>query len=431
MLRRRLGRSDAHVTKPSKLPLILEQGRDVREQVTGWTALANEKVSRSPVDNPSARPKVRLMQSVVGEKESAALARIIEDGYLGMGAEVLAFEQDLTSFMGGAREVVCVSTCTAALHLALQACGIGPGDEVLAPSLTFVATFQAISATGATPVACEVDPTTGFIDVAHARSRITARTRAIVPVHLYGITGDLGGVYSLAREHRLRVVEDAAQAFGCRYHESYIGSQGDIVCFSFDGVKQITAGEGGAIVTSDPSVAGYVKDARLLAVQRDSEMRYTNNRSWEFDVVDQGYRFHMSNLMAAIGRVQLQRFETEFKPRRIEIAKQYERELKGQPGLRIIDMDYSSVVPFSFPLFIGDGRRDEVRAALLAEGIETGIQYMPNHLLSKYRGGNPALPVTERLYAEQLSLPMHPLLTEADQARTVELVRKTLAWMSV
>jgi dTDP-4-amino-4,6-dideoxygalactose transaminase len=383
------------------------------------------------VDNPSTRPKVRLMRSVVGEKETAALARIIEDGYLGMGAEVLAFEQELANFLGGSREVICVNTCTAALHLALQACGIGPGDEVLAPSLTFVATFQAISASGATPVACEVDPATGFIDVGHARSCITPRTRAIMPVHIYGLTGDLEGVYILAREHGLRVVEDAAQAFGCRYRDAYVGEQGDIICFSFDGVKQITAGEGGAIVTSDPSVAEYAKDARLLAVQRDSEMRYTNNRSWEFDVVDQGYRFHMSNLMAAIGRVQLQRFETEFKPRRREIAQRYEQELRGLPGLRLIDIDYNSVVPFSFPLFIEEGRRDEVRAALQAEGIETGIQYKPNHLLTKYGGGNPPLPVTERLYAEELSLPMHPLLTEAEQKRTVEVVRNTLAWVSV
>jgi dTDP-4-amino-4,6-dideoxygalactose transaminase len=371
------------------------------------------------------------MRSVVGEKETAALARIIEDGYLGMGAEVLAFEQALANFLGGTREVICVNTCTAALHLALQACGIGPGDEVLAPSLTFVATFQAVSASGATPVACEVDPATGFIDVAHARASITPRTRAIMPVHLYGITGDLSGVYSLAREHGLRVVEDAAQAFGCRYQGAYIGEQGDVVCFSFDGVKQITAGEGGAIVTSDRSVAEYVKDARLLAVQRDSDMRYTNNRSWEFDVIDQGYRFHLSNLMAAIGRVQLQRFETEFKPRRIGIAQRYEQELKGLPGLRLLEIDYSSVVPFSFPLFIEEGRRDEVRAALQAEGIETGIQYKPNHLLTKYGGGNPPLPVTERLYAEELSLPMHPLLTEEEQTRTVEVVRNTLAWVSV
>jgi dTDP-4-amino-4,6-dideoxygalactose transaminase len=383
------------------------------------------------VDNPSTRPKVRLMRSVVGEKETEALGRIIQDGYLGMGAEVLAFEQELASFLGGTREVICVNTCTAALHLALQACGIGPGDEVLAPSLTFVATFQAVSASGATPVACEVDPATGFIDVAHARACITPRTRAIMPVHLYGLTGDLAGVYSLAREYGLRVVEDAAQAFGCRYGDAYLGEQGDIVCFSFDGVKQITAGEGGAIVTSDPSVAAYVKDARLLAVQRDSEMRYTNNRSWEFDVVDQGYRFHMSNLMAAIGRVQLRRFETEFKPRRIEIAQRYEKGLRGLPGLRLIDIDYNSVVPFSFPLFIEDGRRDEVRAALQAEGIETGIQYKPNHLLTKYGCGNPTLPVTERLYAEELSLPMHPLLTEAEQTRTVEVARNTLAWLGV
>jgi dTDP-4-amino-4,6-dideoxygalactose transaminase len=342
-----------------------------------------------------------------------------------MGKEVQQFEIELQRYLETDREVVCMSTCTAALHLALQCCDIGFGDEVLAPSLTFVATFQAISAAGATAVACEVDPATGFIDLADAERRITSRTRAIVPVHLYGHTGDLDGVYALAKKHGLRVIEDAAQAFGTRYNGALIGARGDIVCFSFDGVKQITSGEGGALVTNDRAVAQRARDARLLAVERDTEKRYNNERSWEFDVVEQGYRFHMSNIMAAIGRVQLSRFDREFRPRRIEICRRYNDALKGTPNLRLLEIDYGNVVPFSFPTFISGGRRESVRDRLIAEGVECGVQYKPNHQLSRYDQGV-ALPVTEQLYDEQLSLPLHALLTEEEQDRIIQIVKEAL-----
>jgi dTDP-4-amino-4,6-dideoxygalactose transaminase len=374
----------------------------------------------------SAKPKVRLMRSVVGSEELAAVARVIEDGYLGMGSEVQKFEQELTAYIGGNREVVCLSTCTAALHLALQCCDIGPGDEVLAPSFTFVATFQAISASGATAVSCEADPLTGFIDVADAERRITSRTKAIMPVHLYGHTGDLDAVYALAKKYNLRVIEDAAQAFGTYYKGNMIGSTGDIVCFSFDGVKQITSGEGGALVTSDLEVANRARDARLLAVEKDTEKRYAGERSWEFDVHDQGYRFHMSNLLAAIGRVQLGRFDSEFRPRRVEICERYARLLGNVDGLRILDVDYENVVPWSFAIFVTDGHRDAVREALLAENIECGVQYKPNHTLSRYGGGSISLPVTEQLYEEQLSLPLHPMLTDEEQDRVVAVVKAAL-----
>lgn len=378
------------------------------------------------IGNGGQKPKVRLMRSVVGEAELAAVARIINDGYLGMGTEVQSFERELAEFFGGGREVVCVSTCTAALHLALQCCDIGAGDEVLAPTITFVATFQAISASGATAVPCEVDPRTGFIDLQDAERRITDRTRAIMPVHLYGHTGDLDGIYRLAERHKLRVIEDAAQAFGTTYQGQPIGARGDIVCFSFDGVKQITSAEGGALVTSDTRVADRSRDARLLGVERDTEKRFANERSWEFDVVEQGYRFHMSNVLAAIGRVQLARFAAEFKPKRAAIARRYVALLQGVAGLRLIDVDYDTVVPWSFVVFVGNGKRDAVREALLQQNIECGIQYKPNHLLTRYGGGAVRLPVSEQFYEEQLSLPLHPLLTDEEQERVVAVIRSVL-----
>ena len=166
-----------------------------------------------------------------------------------MGEEVQAFERELTGFFG--RQAVCVTNGTAALHLAVQGCGVGMGDEVLVPSLTYVACFQAISATGAVPVACDVDPQSFCLDWRDAEQRITAKTKAIMPVHYAGGVGDLDSIYALAQKAELRVIEDAAHAFGSSYQKRKVGSFGDIACFSFDGIKNITSGEGGCIVTDD------------------------------------------------------------------------------------------------------------------------------------------------------------------------------------
>jgi dTDP-4-amino-4,6-dideoxygalactose transaminase len=375
-----------------------------------------------------AQRSIRLAKSVVGPQEAAALARVIDHGYLAMGADVQAFEQDLAAFLGTERDVMCVSTGTAALHLALHACNIGPGDEVLVPTLTYIATFQAISATGATPVPCDVRADSAWLDVADAERRITPRTRAILPVHYAGGTGDLAAVYDLAHAHRLRVIEDAAQAFGCHYRETAVGCSGDIVCFSFDGIKNVTSGEGGAVITADDEVARRVKDCRLLAIQKDTEARYAGTRSWEFDVTDQGWRYHMSNLFAAIGRVQLGRFSREFRPARIGLARRYQALFADMPGVRLLDIEYGerATVPFSFHIFVEDDRRDMVLERLRADGIECGIHYKPNHLLTKYGAGRARLPVSERLHREVLALPFHPEISVDDQTRIARTVREAL-----
>jgi dTDP-4-amino-4,6-dideoxygalactose transaminase len=372
-----------------------------------------------------AQRRIRLAKSVVGAEEAAALAGVIEHGYLAMGVEVDAFERELAAFLGTDRPVMAVSTGTAALHLALHACDIGPGDEVLVPTLTYIATFQAISATGATPVACDVIPNTAWLDVEDCARRITPRTKAILPVHYAGGCGDRDGVYRLAAQFGLRVIEDAAQAFGCWDAGAPIGTTGDIVCFSFDGIKNITSGEGGAVVTGDDAVAARVKDARLLGIQKDTEKRFAGERSWEFDVVDQGWRYHMSNLFAAIGRVQLRRFPNEFRPIRLRLAEHYRGLFAAMPSVRTLDIEYGerATVPFSFLIFVGDGLRDAVLEALRSEGVECGIHYKPNHLLTKYGGGAVRLPAAEQLHREVLALPFHTQLTADQQDDIAATVR--------
>lgn len=360
---------------------------------------------------------IRLSKSCLSSAEKQAVMGVLDREFLGMGAEVQRFEQALTEFFG--RPAVCVVNGTAALQLAVQACGIGAGDEVLVPSLTYVASFQAISATGAKPVACDINPESCVLDWRDAEQRITSQTKAIMPVHYSGGVGDTEGIYALAGRHGLRVIEDAAHAFGTTYEGKRVGSFGDMACFSFDGIKNITSGEGGCVVTSDPAVLRKLQDARLLGVEKDTEQRYTGKRSWEFDVTAQGWRYHMSNIMAAIGLAQLKRFP-EMAATRQRLARQYDELLRNHPRIRPLPRDYDTVVPHIYVVrIVGMSDRKALQARLLEQGIQTGIHYQPNHVLSIYHDSAAfPLPMTDKVFPELLTLPLHPDVTVED----VELV---------
>ncbi|MBI4938468.1 MAG: DegT/DnrJ/EryC1/StrS family aminotransferase [Nitrosomonadales bacterium] len=356
---------------------------------------------------------IRISQSCLSAAEKQSGMGVLDREFLGKGAEVQEFEQALAAFFG--RPTVCVVNGTAAIHLAVQGCGIGHDDEVLVPSLTYVATFQAISATGARPVACDIDPATCTLDWRDAERRLTRKTKAIMPVHYSGGAGDLENIYDFARRHGLRVIEDAAHAFGTRHNGKRIGGFGDIACFSFDGIKNITSGEGGCVVADDPATLRRIQDARLLGVEKDTEKRYAGQRSWEFDVTAQGWRYHMSNIMAAIGIEQLKRFP-ELAAARQKLARHYDELLRNHPRIQPLKRDYDNVVPHIYAVRIkGLPDRNALRKQLLENGIQTGIHYQPNHELAFYRSSS-ALPLaaTDAIFPELLSLPLHPDLTEQD-----------------
>jgi dTDP-4-amino-4,6-dideoxygalactose transaminase len=371
----------------------------------------------------SLKPKklIRLSKSCLGEAEKTAVMGVLDREFLGMGADVQEFEHALTEFFG--RPAVCVVNGTAALQLALQACGIGEGDEVLVQSLTYVASFQAISATGATPIPCDINPDTLTLDWLDAEKRITSKTKALMPIHYSGGVGELDEIYTFARKHSLRVIEDAAHAFGTTYQGKRVGGFGDIACFSFDGIKNITSGEGGCIVTDDLNVLRKVQDARLLGVEKDTEKRYTGQRSWEFDVTSQGWRYHMSNIMAAIGIEQLKYFPERAKIRQ-RLACRYDELLCRNQYIQILPRDYVAVVPHIYVVrIIGMSNRKVFQDRLLELGIQTGIHYQPNHILSYYYDDLALqLPNTSSIYPELLSLPLHPDLNEED----VDFVCKAL-----
>ncbi len=363
---------------------------------------------------------VRLSKSCVGEEEKAALSRVIDGEYLGMGKEVQMFEQEIAEFLQTSNEVICVGTGTAALHLTLSCLDIGPGDEVLVPSITYVASFQAIAATGAKPIACDVTENQVFIDLHDAAKRLTNRTKAIMPVHYASDSQNMDAVYAFAKQHSLRVIEDAAHAFGCSRDGKKVGASGDVICFSFDGIKNITSGEGGAIVTGDIELARRLKDSRLLGVEKDTDKRFTGQRSWFFDVHHQGFRYHMSNLMAAIGREQLKKVE-QFSQHRKSCVVNYRRDLAGIPKLNFFDFDYENIVPHIIPVRITGDKRDELLEKLRSTGIECGIHYQPNHLL-KYFKTSYRLPVTEMLQGELLSIPLHAELSEYEQCKVINCI---------
>jgi dTDP-4-amino-4,6-dideoxygalactose transaminase len=244
---------------------------------------------------------------------------------------------------------------------------------------------------------------------------MTDKTRAIMPVHYSGAVGNLNEIYDFAIKNNLRVIEDAAHAFGTVYENKVVGGFGDIACFSFDGIKNITSGEGGCVVTADLAILAKVKDARLLGVQNDSEKRYSGTRSWEFDVSEQGWRYHMSDIMAAIGIEQLSRF-SDFSSKRRNLAKRYVENLKHHVKIGLFQYDYETVNPHIFPIRVESDKREKLRTLMLENNIQTGIHYFPNHQLSLFASStkSDSLPVTTEIYPEIMTLPLHPDLTFDD-----------------
>lgn len=353
---------------------------------------------------------LRLSKSCIGDQEKEAVIRVMNEGYFGMGKEVKKFEEELSEFFN--KPALCVVNGTAALQLAIEAAGIGSGDEILVQSLTYVASFQAITASGAKPVACDVCNDFG-IDIDDAKNKISKKTKAIMPVHYAGNPARLKLIYDFAKKHNLRVIEDAAHAFGSKYEGQRIGFLGDIVCFSFDGIKNITSGEGGCVVSSDENIISAIKNSRLLGVHNDTENRFEGHRTWNPDVTSQGWRYHMSDLMAAIGRVQLKNFEY-LKNKRQQLAKIYIDLLSNNPFIKTNTHDYTKIVPHIFVIEVSDEiDRDKLIAYLLKHGIPTGLHYKPNHMLSFFKTDF-TLKNTEKIYSKILTLPLHPDLEDSD-----------------
>lgn len=365
---------------------------------------------------------LKVSRAVVGAEELEAMREVFDLRWFGIGSKVFEFEQKVQEFLGTDRTVIAVNSGTAALHLALVGLGIGPGDEVIVPSLTFVASFQAVTATGARGVACDVDPDTLLLSIDDAERRITPATRAIMPVHYCGNPCDLDRLLEIGRRRGLAIVEDAAHAFGSFYKGRPVGRFGDITCFSFDTIKNITCGEGGAVICREGELAERMRQMRVLGVDRDTPLRYRNQRAWVYEVHLQGFRYHMSNLNAAIGLAQMKK-ATGFIARRREIARRYDAAFRQVPELRILPIDYSAVAPHIYILRVPAERRNNFMDFMQSRDIETGIHYLPNHKHPYFATGQDELPGVDRVAREIVTIPLHCEMTDSDVERVIESVQ--------
>lgn len=370
--------------------------------------------------------RVVLFDVDIGDEEIAAVVQVLHSGWLSMGAVTAAFEQAFAD----AHEVpsaVAVSSGTAALHLAALALGLGPGDEVIMPSLTFVASAATVLLTGARPVFADIKgPHDLTLDPEDVAQRITPRTRAIVAMHYGGYAADMAALAALARQHDLRLIEDAAHAPQVRTAQGMLGTLGDIGCFSFFSTKNMTTGEGGMVVARDPDMLSRMRAMRAHCMTASSWDKH-HGRASGYDVDGVGLNYRPTDISSALGRVQLGKLRTD-RERRTALVQQYRTLLADVPELELpfTDRDGDSAHHL-FPVLLLDGlERSVLQEQLKAAGIQSSVHYPPIHLFSYYRrqcGGQPgSLPRTEDVAARLVSLPLHVRMTE----QQVELVARTV-----
>jgi dTDP-4-amino-4,6-dideoxygalactose transaminase len=374
------------------------------------------EISRSAALEP-----IPVFAPHIGVDTLKHLTDAFDVGWLGMGATTKEFEDRIAAYLElDGRYVCATNTGTSALHIALLAAGVGRGDEIIVPSFNYVADHQAIRYTGAEPVFCDIRDDNLGIDCAKARALITRRTKAIIPLHFSGIPCDRSGVYELAAEYGLRVVEDACHAFGTTIDGKRIGSDGDIACFSFDPVKIITSIDGGCVVVNTLDELEHLHHLRLLGVDKDTTERYKNARAWEYDVVSEGFRYHLTNIMASVGLSQIKRVD-EFISTRQEVCTRYSDAFSSISGLRVLRRDYSDVSPFIYSVRVLGDRRAALIEHLKRQGIASGIHFLPVHHhthFSNTRRGD--LGVTEAVSGEVLTLPLHSNMKPQFIKRVIE-----------
>jgi dTDP-4-amino-4,6-dideoxygalactose transaminase len=373
---------------------------------------------------PFARP-------LFGDEEKRDLLAVLESGWITGGPRVLELESALAAFTGS-RHVVCVDSCTAALHVALVLLDLKPGDEVITSPLTFVSTVSAIVHAGGTPVLADLDPATLNLDPSRAAAAVTARTRALLPVHYGGRICAMEPLWALARDRGLTVIEDAAHAVGGTYRGRAAGTLGDLGCLSFYATKNMTTAEGGALLTADAERAARARRLALHGMSRDAWKRYTASGSWAYDVTEPGFKYNMTDLEAALGLHQLRRLP-EATRRRREIAGAYDAAFRDHPALEIpaSDPDGGSahhLYPLRLRLDALAIDRARVIDELRAENIGTSVHFIPVHHHTAYRSlaGPGGFPVTDREFPRLISLPLYPAMTDGDVADVIAGVRKVV-----
>jgi dTDP-4-amino-4,6-dideoxygalactose transaminase len=370
--------------------------------------------------------KYLLSEIDVGEEEASAVAEVVRSKWLSMGPRTEEFEGRFADACG-VRYAIAVSNCTAALHLALKGLGIGPGDEVLVPSYTFVASANAILYQGAAPVFVDISgPGDLNLSVTDLEAKVGPRTAAILPVHIAGYAADMDRIMDIAERRGLPVIEDACHAIGARFEGGpgsrltgrKLGSIGTAGCFSFFANKNLVTGEGGMIVTNDDRLAETARRCRSHGMTKSSWDR-ASGRATDYDVVDLGYNYRSTELMAALGLIQLAKLEKANMKRR-HLALRYRQRLADCPFVTLPFSDRQDESSHHiFPILLSDGaRRPLFRRLLQEQGVQSSVHYPPVHLFTQYAercsGQHGGLDMTTSVSEREVTLPLHPLLREDD-----------------
>lgn len=380
--------------------------------------------------NKAAAREIPFSRPDFDERETRAVSEVLASGWVSQGPKVARFEQ-LFAERVGARAGVATTSCTTALHLALILAGVGPGDEVIGPSYTFIATANAVLYTGATPVFADIDPATWNIDPADALSRITERTKAIMLVHQVGLAADLDA-FRPATAKGIALIEDAACAIGATYRGRSVGSHGNIACWSFHPRKTISIGEGGILTTDDGALAERARGLRSFAATVSDHDRHQAKGIVYEEYRELGYNYRMTDIQAAIGIEQLAKLD-RLLARRREIARRYDEAFRALAGVKLparpayAEHAFQSYAIRLLPECPTD--RDALLARLVAAGISCRRGIPPIHLEPLYRDrfGSRPLPVTEAVAARSLFLPIFASLEDEDQTRIIETVLGILA----
>ena len=345
----------------------------------------------------------------------------LDKGWLGMGERTKEFEDLISKYLElDGRYVIATNTATSSLHLALRVAEIGTNEEVITPSFNCVADQQAIRTAGAEPVMCDILEDNLGIDCEKAETLITDKTKAIVPLHYAGIPCDQKRVYELAKKYDLRIIEDCCHAFGTSINGRKIGSYGDMAFFSFDPVKTITCVDGGCLVVNKEEELDKLQHMRLLGMNKDTIERYKNKRSWDYDVIEEGYRYHLNNIMASIGVSQIKRIH-EIISSRQKVCQAYNEAFKEIDGLKIPKSDFSNISPFIYVIRVLNGKRESLIEYLRNKSIETGIHWMPVHKFSYFANARCGdLTVTNMIGDQVLTLPLHSNMKSEFVQRVIE-----------
>ncbi len=380
-----------------------------------------------------AELRVPFFRPSIDDDDVQAVVDTLRSGWLTSGPNLTALEKELAEYCG-ASYVNAVNSATAAMHLALAAWDLEPGDEVIVPVYTFTATANVVVHTGATPVLVDVRESDYNIDPLAIERAITPRTKVIIPVHFAGEACAMEAINALAKAHGVKVLEDAAHAIGTFYHGRPIGTTSDAAAFSFYANKTITTGEGGALATNDEELSDRVRVLTLHGMSRDAWNRYDAGGSWRYDIKEFGFKDNLTDIAASLGRTQLRRIE-EFIEGRTRVAQRYFANLRDEDLVILPQFDEANRHAWHlFPIRVKNEespvQRDDVIRELSARGVGTSVHFIPLHYhtafknLGRWQPGD--FPVAERLFAGEITLPMFPLMTNEEVDYVCEALREIL-----